>query len=205
MVHAPPAGRAARTGDLVDGLTLGRLAPPRTGGLVVTMDGMLRQPADPIERATWMSELVYGTLAALIAMAGIEVAGGASPTGAGAVILVGAAATWFAHAYSAVLGRRTALGHTASPGQIMQALRHAWPIILAAIPSVLAFGGASLGWWSSGIAMSFSNGAGIAVLAGVGYLAGRAAGEDLAGLVSSTVLTASIGIAIVVVELLLHR
>ncbi len=165
---------------------------------------MLGQPADPVERASWMSELVYGTLTVLIAIAGIEVAGGASPTGAGVIILVGAGATWFAHAYAGLLGRRAAHGHPASPAQIRHALRHAWPIVLAAFPSVLAFGGASLGLWSSGVAMGFSNSAGIAVLAGVGYLAGQAAGEDLRGKVSSTVLTASIGIAIVVVELLLH-
>jgi hypothetical protein len=169
------------------------------------MDGMLPHPADPIERAAWTSELVYGTLTVLIAIAGVEVAGGASPTGAGAIVLVGAVATWLAHAYATLLGRRAALGHQASVAQVGHALRHTWPIVLAAIPSVIAIGGASLGWWSSGVALGFSNAAGIAVLAGAGWMAARAASANLGGQLRSTIVTASIGLGIVAVELLLHR
>ncbi len=165
---------------------------------------MLSHPEDPMERAAWISELVYGTLAVLIAIAGIEVAGGASPTGAGAIILAGALATWVAHAYATFLGHRAALGRQASAGQIDLALRHHWTIVLAAIPSVILFGGASLGFWSSGAAMVISNGAGIAVLAGAGWMAARVAGVNLRGQVSSTILTASIGLGIVAVEFLLH-
>lgn len=165
---------------------------------------MLRHQVDPIERAHWMTELVYGTLTALIAIAGIEVAGGASPTGAGAIVLVGAAATWLAHSYAALLGRRAATGHPLSATQIGHALRRAWPILLAALPSVVALGGASIGLWSSEVALAFSNIAGIAVLAGAGYLAARAGGATLAGQLTSTVVTASIGVGIVAVERLIH-
>jgi hypothetical protein len=194
VVHPPTADRATRGGDLVIGLTTG------------TMHHLLPHATDPMQRALWMSELVYGTLAVLIAIAGVEVAGGGvGPTGAGAIILVGAAATWFAHAYATVLGHRVAVGGPATVGQIGHALAHAWPIALAAVPSVVAFGGASLGWWSPGAARGFSNGAGIAVLAGAGWIAGRAAGASLAGQLASTALTASIGVGIVAMELLLHR
>ena len=165
---------------------------------------MLSHPEDPMARAAWISELVYGTLAVLIAIAGLEVAGGASPTGAGAIILVGALATWVAHAYATSLGHRAALGRQASAGQIHLALRHHWTIVLAAIPSVILLGGASLGFWSSGAAMGISNAAGIAVLAGAGWMAARVAGVNLSGKVSSTILTASIGLGIVAVERLLH-
>ncbi len=157
-----------------------------------------------MERALWISELVYGTLTVLIAIAGIDLAGGASPIGTGAIVLVGAAATWVAHAYASVLGRRVAMGHPASAAQIRRALVHASPILLAAIPSVIALGGASLGWWSSGAARGFSNVAAIAVLAAAGWMAAQVARETLGEKVRSTLLTASIGLGIVAVELLIH-
>jgi len=165
---------------------------------------MLHHQVDPIERAHWMTELVYGTLTALIALAGIEIAGGASPTGAGAIVLVGAAATWVAHSYAALLGGRAATGHPMSTAQVGHAFRRAWPILLAAIPSVVALAGASLGLWSPGAALTFSNLAGIAVLGGAGYLAARAGGADLGSQLVSTVVTASFGVAIVLVERLIH-
>ena len=51
--------------------------------------------------------------------------------------------------------------------------------------------------------MGFSNAAGIAVLAGAGWIGARAAGADLGGRIGSTIVTASIGLGIVAVELLL--
>jgi len=145
-----------------------------------TIRHLLPHPADPIERAEWTSELVYGTLAVLIAIAGIDVA------------------------FSAVLGRRAAMGAHASAG-VGHALLKAWPILLAAIPSFIAFGGASLGWWPAGSAMTFSNVAGIVVLGGAGWIAARAADSNLGGQLVSTILTASIGLGIVLVEMLVHH
>ena len=165
---------------------------------------MLPGPEDPTDRATWTTGLVYGTLTVLIAIAGLGVAGGASPEGSGATILIGAVATWFAHAYATVLGHRATLRHH-SAGEIGPALRHASSIVLAAIPAVLAFGGASLGWWASEAALRFSNVAGIAVLAAAGWIVARAAGEGVAGRLTATIVTASIGVGIVAVELLAHR
>ena len=165
---------------------------------------MLQHPEAATERAAWTTGLVYGTLSVLIVIAGLNVAGGASPEGAGATILVGAVATWFAHAYASVLGHRAAIRHH-SAGEIGPALRHASSIVLAAVPAVIALGGASLGWWASGAALGFSNAAGVAVLAGAGWIVARAAGESLAGRLTSTIVTASIGVGIVAVELLAHR
>ena len=165
---------------------------------------MLPDPDHAMERAAWTGGLVYGTLTVLIAIAGLGVAGGASPEGAGATILVGAVATWFAHAYASVLGHRATIRHH-SAGEIGPALRHASSIVLAAIPAVLAMGGASLGWWEAGAALAFANAAGIAVLAAAGWIVARAAGESLAGRLTATIATAGIGVAIVAVELLAHH
>jgi hypothetical protein len=167
--------------------------------------GVLPDSTNPMKRADWMSELVYGTLTVLIAIAGFEVAGGGSPVGAGAIILAGSAATWLAHAYAIELGRRAALGHAISRGHFGRALLHALPIVFAAIPSVIAFTGATLAWWSSATAMGFSNAAGIVVLAGAGFVAARAAGSSLGGRLGSAALTASIGVGIVAVQMLFHH
>ena len=129
---------------------------------------------------------------------------GASPQGAGATIFVGAVATWFAHAYASVLGHRATIRHH-SAGEIGPALQHASSIVLAATPAVIAMGGASLGWWEPRAALGFANAAGIAVLAAAGWIVARSAGENLAGRLTATVVTASIGVGIVAVELVAHR
>ena len=151
-----------------------------------------------------MTELVYGTLTALIAIAGIEVAGGATPTGAGAVVLVGAAATWLAHAYAGLLGRRAAVGHPESGAQVGHALRRAWPILLAAIPSVVALGGASLGLWSSLRRWGFERGRHRGARRS-GIPCGPSGGAPMGGRLTSAVITASIGAGIVAVERLHPR
>lgn len=165
---------------------------------------MQPDPEHAMERAAWTTGLVYGTLTVLIAIAGLGVAGGASPQGAGATIFVGAVATWFAHAYASVLGHRATIRHH-SAGEIGPALRHASSIVLAAVPAVIAMGGASLGWWEPRAALGFANAAGIAVLAAAGWIVARSAGESLAGRLTATIVTASIGVGIVAVELVAHR
>ena len=66
-------------------------------------------------------------------------------------------------------------------------------------------GGASLGWWEPRAALGFANAAGIAVLAAAGWIVARSAGESLAGRLTATIVTASIGVGIVAVELVAHR
>ena len=92
-----------------------------------------------------------------------------------------------------------------SAGEIGPALRHASSIVLAATPAVIAMGGASLGWWEPRAALGFANAAGIAVLAAAGWIVARSAGESLAGRLTATIVTASIGVGIVAVELVAHR
>jgi hypothetical protein len=165
----------------------------------------VRPPEDLTGRAAWTSELVYGTLTVIIALAGIEVAGGAGPSGAGAIVIVGAGATWVAHAYSGLLGHRAATGRPTTATDVRHALRHSLPIVMAALPATIAMGGASVGWWSAAAAFLFASAAGIAVLAGAGWLAARATGENIRGQVLSMIVTTSIGVAIVVVEILIHH
>lgn len=166
---------------------------------------MRPHPVDPVARAAWTSELLYGTLTVLIALAGVEIAGPSGASPAGAIVLVGSIATWLAHAYASVLGRRAVAAHQPTMAEVTHALRHAFPILIAAIPSVLAFAGAALGLWQAQAAATFSNVAGIAVLAGAGWVAGMAAQAPLSGKIWSAVLAASFGVVIVAIELVLHH
>ncbi len=156
------------------------------------------------ERAEWVEEFIYGTIVALIAMAGFDTADG-QPTAAGAIIVVGAAATWVAHAYASVIGHR--LGHAApvSLREIVGALRSAWPIMVAAGPAAIAAGGASVGWWSLQNAIRVADLVGILVLGGAGYAAARVTGARPMGVVAWVLATAGIGVAIILVELAVHH
>ena len=52
-----------------------------------------------------LTMFIYGTLAGLAAVLGVQAGQGASWLAAASIIATGAATVWIAHAYSAVLGR----------------------------------------------------------------------------------------------------
>ena len=111
---------------------------------------------------------------------------------------------WFAHAYASVLGHRATdsppFGRRDRPGAATRLVDRA-----RRDPR-----GDRDGWgvaWlvGTGAALGFANAAGIAVLAAAGWTVARAAGEGLAGRLTATIVTASIGVGIVAVEMVAHR
>jgi hypothetical protein len=155
------------------------------------------------ERAEWAEEFIYGTIVALIAMAGFDTSNG-HPVAAGAIIVVGAAATWVAHAYASVLGHRLAHAGRVTLDEIVRALRGAWPIMVAAIPATIAAAGASVGWWSLQSAIRVADLVGILVLGGAGFAAARVTQASPVGIVGWVLATAGLGVAIILVELAVH-
>ena len=155
------------------------------------------------ERAEWVEEFIYGTIVALIAMAGFDTSGG-QPVAAGAIIVVGAAATWVAHAYASLLGHRLAHGRPVTLDEVLRALRGAWPIMVAAVPATLAAAGASVGWWSLQSAIRVADLVGILVLAVAGFAAARVTHAGPAGVIAWTLATAGLGVAIILVEVAVH-
>lgn len=166
--------------------------------------GLHRSAITGISR-TPVGPLVYGTLSVLIVVAGLQVAGESTPFGSGAIILAGAVATWLAHTYADLMGQRADRSHSMSPRDVAHGLRHASPIILAAVPAALALGGAVQTWWTLEAAILATNLAGVAVLAVAGLAAAQARGSGPGGAILSTVATTSIGLGIILVEILLHH
>jgi hypothetical protein len=157
------------------------------------------------ELAHWTAEFVYGTISVLIAIAGVEVAGIGTPTGTGLIVFVGAAATWAAHAYAASLGRHHVLRRPPTWEEIKEDVIRAWPIMLAAVPAVIAIGLSTLGWWDLRAAIGFANLFGLAVLAWCGWAAGNAAGGGTSTVIRSVLITTTIGLVIIGVETVLHH
>lgn len=156
-------------------------------------------------RAQRIESFVYGTIATLIAMAAFETVGGTDGVQAGAIVIVSAAATWFAHAFSTILGARLALGEPTTWRRIWRGLREAWPIVIAAIPATVLAAGATQGLWTLEGAVRASNLVGVVVMGVAGFAAARVTGASALSTVAWVIGTAAIGIAIVIVELAVHH
>ena len=88
-----------------------------------------------------LSEFVYGTITGMVAINGIDPSH-SSWAEAAAIIIVGAAAIWIAHAYSILLGQRIGSGRRLAGSDFGYALWGSWPIVTAgvmlALPTLLA-------------------------------------------------------------------
>ena len=150
------------------------------------------------------TEFVYGTIAVLIVIAGIDISGGQAQA-APAIILVGAVATWLAHAYADSLGLQLTTGRAPTRTDIWHSLWGAVPIVLAALPATAVTLGATLGFLAPRTSVLISNAMALLVLTAAGWFAARGSGANRAGSLVSAVASTSIGLAIVGMELLVHH
>jgi hypothetical protein len=156
--------------------------------------------------ADWAREFIYGSLAVVIVIAGVQSDAdhGEAPRAA-AIVLVGGLATWAAHVFSSIIGQQLAHRRTSTGAEIRHAMGHAWPIVVAAFPAVAAMAGATLELWTLATAVTISNVTAVVVLGAAGLVAARATGAGPLRTVVFGLITASIGLAIVAVELALHH
>jgi hypothetical protein len=160
---------------------------------------------DTHDRIHQAREFIYGTITVLIVISGIEIGGGSDPPAVAAIILAAAVATWVAHSYAGYLGRRLVVGHAGTMREVTASLKSDFPIVLAALPAVAAAVGAKLGLWSLSVALSMGNVLALVTLAATGWQVARASGESTPGAIISTIVSTSIGLGIVVVQLLVHH
>jgi hypothetical protein len=151
------------------------------------------------------SEFIYGTVTGMVAVAGIDVGRGASWLGAAAIIIVGAAAIWIAHAYSTLLGRRIADGRRLEARDLGEALAGSWPIVVAGMVLAVPLIATALGAWSLDTALWASSFVGVAILALVGILAGVVTRETWLRRVLLAVGSAGLGLIVVAVEVAVHH
>jgi hypothetical protein len=157
------------------------------------------------EIAEWAQEFLYGTIAVLTTIAGIEVGGADEPVAAGAIVLTAAIATWLAHSYAILFGRRIAHGHRFSTSELGHGLRRSFPIVLAAVPAVILAGLARAGVWPLETALQASNAAGLAVMVGAGLIGARASRANTLETILSVAMALGIGLLVVGIGLVFHH
>ena len=152
----------------------------------------------------WLSDYVYGTIATLVAIAGLTFESNPGELSTAGVVIVGAVAIWFAHTLSRLVSLRSQGHLELTPHEVVAELRNSWSIVTAAIPATIVFILAALHLWSVHSAFVIADGVGVAALAIVGI--GTAGGSDrpLLRRVGYVVGIVLVGVAIVLLEAAVH-
>lgn len=150
-----------------------------------------------------LAEFIYGTVAALIAMGGID------PNHSGwalscAVIILGGVAIWIAHAYALLMSQRVVSKMRFSGPAIRRALTDSWPIVSAALIVATPLFGVAFSFYSTRTALLLSSCVGILVLATVGFLAGIASRETWLHRLVLVLLSSGLGLMVVLLKTIVH-
>jgi hypothetical protein len=124
-------------------------------------------------RPEQLAGYVTGVIATLVAIGGLYLANGLKAATAMAVVAAGTIAIWLARS-SFRLVTLQATGHTSSciPDGLAE-LRRSWPIVLAAVPPVLALAGAATKLWSVTLGLHIGQALGVCGLIAAGLITAR--------------------------------
>lgn len=162
------------------------------------------RPAGHPGSVLWLSDYVYGTIATLVAIAGLTFETNPGELSSAGVVIVGAIAIWFAHTLSRLVSRRSQ-GHVKlHAADVVAEMLQSWAIVTAAIPATIVFVLAALHLWTVYAAFYIADGVGVAALAVVGI--GTAGGRDrpLLKRIAYVVGVVMVGVAIVLLEASVH-
>jgi hypothetical protein len=152
-----------------------------------------------------LSEFVYGTVSAMVAVAGISGADDMTWWSSALTIVLGAVAIWLAHAYAILLSKRVVSGVNLTQKDIRGTLKSSWPIVTAGMLLTIPILPVGFGVWSLEVGHLAANITGIVILGLVGYVAGILTGDTWRRRVALAILTAGIGAVIVALEAILHH
>jgi hypothetical protein len=152
-----------------------------------------------------LTEFIYGTVTALVAVAGIDATHVSSWYSAALVVTAGGAAFWLAHAYSSLMSNRITSGHRIEGRNVAEALSGTWPIVTAAILVALPFLGSAVSLYGMGAALWAAKAVGVLILALVGFAAGAITRENWARRVLLVLISSGLGLLVVAVELAIHH
>ena len=152
----------------------------------------------------WLADYVYGTIATLVAIAGLTFESHPGELTTAAVVIVGAVAIWFAHTLSRLVSKRSAGHMNLGPADVWGELRHSWSIVTAAVPATVIFVLAGLGVWTIHVGFVLADVVGVASLAVVGI--GTAGGRErpLGRRIGYVLAIVLVGVAIVLLEAGVH-
>jgi len=161
-------------------------------------------PAEHPAAVHWLADYVYGTIATLVAIAGLTFESNPGELTTAGVVIVGAVAIWFAHILSRLVSKRSQGHLQLTIADVVREARGSWSIVTAAIPATVIFILAGAHLWSIHTAFALADIVGVLALAVVGV--GTAGGSDRSllrrvGYVCGIVL---VGVAIVLLEAGVH-
>src|SRR5271165_5991289 len=96
----------------------------------------------------WLADYVYGTIATLVAIAGLTFETNPGELSTAGVVIVGAVAIWFAHTLSRLVSIRSSRHLQLGIGDVLAELRSSWSIVTAAVPATIVFVLAALHLWT---------------------------------------------------------
>ena len=152
-----------------------------------------------------LSEFIYGTVTAMVAVAGISEGHDTSWSDAMLIVVAGAFAIWLAHAYATLMGRRAASGKRSDRADLWRALTDSWPIVTAGVMVSLPLVLAGIGVLDLDAALWACSLVGLVILALVGILAGKMSQETWPYRVFMALLSAGLGFLIVAIEYLVRH
>jgi len=152
----------------------------------------------------WLADYVYGTIATLVAIAGLTFESNPGELTTAGVVIVGAVAIWFAHTLSRLVVRRSWQHLRLTWAEVGDGLAGSWSIVSAAIPATVIFILAGAHLWSMRTAFALAEGVGVLALAAVGIGTVGGADRSLFQRVLYVVGLVSVGITIVLLELAVH-
>lgn len=120
-----------------------------------------------------LASYVTGVIATLVAIGGLYLVERLEASTAMAVVAAGAVAIWLARTSSKLVMLQSS-GHMRSciPEGFAE-LRRSWPIVVAAIPPVLALAGAAIHFWSVTVGLHIGQAFDVCALITAGLVTGR--------------------------------
>jgi hypothetical protein len=163
----------------------------------------VRPPGHPAA-VHWLADYVYGTIATLVAIAGLTFETNPGELTTAGVVIIGAFAIWMAHILSRLVSKRSGGHLQLTPADIVAEARSSWSIVAAAVPATIIFVLAGAHLWTMHTAFVLADVVGVAALAVVGI--GTAGGSDrpLGRRVVYVCSLVVVGIAIVLLEAGVH-
>src|SRR5664279_4998777 len=117
-------------------------------------------PEAPVHEGAvhWLADYVYGTIATLVAIAGLTFESNPGELTTAGVVIVGAVAIWFAHTLSRLVVRRSWKHLRLTWAEVGGGLAGSWSIVSAAIPATVIFILAGAHLWSMRTAFALAEG-----------------------------------------------
>jgi hypothetical protein len=152
-----------------------------------------------------LSEFIYGTVTGLVAVVGVGDRDSTSWWSAALIIMAGAVAIWVAHAYSTLISRRVLAGRPLDVHELGETLAASLPIVQAGLLLAIPLLPVAVGLWPLAVALRISSITGILILALIGIMAGALTNESWPRRLLLAACSAGLGLAVVVLEFVLHH